>query len=403
MQGRGKSQLWVLAMFGVGFFYYLLTPFLAFLLIDDFHEYTPIEAALPYISEKFFDSKYFLDLFVIGISFSLGLLCFRMLDKWVGWVRVGQRLVAIESLIQLNERSIFLFILFFCFFFDCIYIFKYINGGGGFFGGYKTYDLNFLGGVSTILFVLAWFINFCSGAKRKIFLGVLLVINSVILLSLGARNILVACVLMLVFYGVLVNKIQITKGKVVGLSIFFVFLLFVGLWRTGYEYKLGTFVGLFLSEPLFVASSSAKFLQENGGRPVSGTFGDVGAFFISLIPGIFSLDKKVLLDAVLHDKFAMAPFGASSLLLNLYYNFGFFYPFYLFAAGLFYGGLGYLASRSRIFLVVYSSALSLLPFHFFNQHLFAFMKLILFNSLMLPLVLILMAVGVSHSCRSRPL
>lgn len=51
--------------FTFGFFYYLIVPFLSFIFIDDFYQFTPLEASLKYINFEFFNLYYFLDLIFI--------------------------------------------------------------------------------------------------------------------------------------------------------------------------------------------------------------------------------------------------------------------------------------------------------------------------------------------------
>lgn len=392
-----KTRLLGVLLFGVGFFYYLLTPYLSFLLIGDFYQYTPIEASLPYISLNTFDLAYFVDLSVVFFSFLGGYFAIGASAgscAWQGKERFWRTLSAIESPDSLEVRVLFVLVLLFASLFSLFLVYEYIKHSDVWFSGYRRgFDLDFLGKLSAITFLSAFFYSFFWGINRKIALGGLLVVNSVILLSFGSRNIFLVCVLTLILSGVLTGVMKITKWIAGGCLILVTFLLFVGLWRTGYEYKFNTLIGMFLSEPLFVASSSARFFEEYGGRPVSGNFNDTRVFINLMTSNLFSSEKKLLMDSLLHDKFAMAPFGASSLLLNMYYNFGYFYPIYLFVVGVYYGVLRSLANKSRIFLVIYASALSLLPFHFFNQHLFAFLKLLLFNTLAFPLVIILTVVA----------
>jgi len=115
---------------------------------------------------------------------------------------------------------------------------------------------------------------------------------------------------------------------------------------------------------------------------------DIAAAFINFIPSFLYPEKMLLISKLTFDENKESPFGASALFSNLYSNFGVFYPIYIFFIGYFYGFLRAKSFWSPFFRAVYFSLLPLLMFHFFREGFITFIKVLIFNGLIFPFLLL---------------
>ena len=141
--------------------------------------------------------------------------------------------------------------------------------------------------------------------------------------------------------------------------------MWIGLWRAGGDASSEELVAVFLAEPLFTSVSGATYIENMGGRPLTGLPVDIFASVINFIPTIVFPEKLELISNLTYDPNKYSPFGASALMVNIYSNFGIFFPVYFFAIGIFYGYLRKKAKYSRFYLAVYFSVLPLLMFNAF--------------------------------------
>lgn len=365
--------------FSIGFFYYLIVPFLSFILIPDFYEFTPLEAALPYIDLSFFNSYYFTDLFFIYISFLIG---FYLSNK----IKLSHPKAFFNTMTS-DKKFVKLYIgmtSFILLYLSMIFMLD----GGKFFNGYQDFNIKILGQISTLTILTLFMYLYTTIENYRKILLLLLFIEFTILLSLGSRNVVMngaISIALLLMY----NNLKIIKSLkfYYVMLIFLTLILFIGLWRTGYEYKVGTFVGIFLSEPMFVLSSASVYLSDIG-RDTFNVPGGLIAGILNFVP-TFILDNKVeIIKSIVGYKYDCSPFGASSIFMTLYSNFGMMYIFYIVFIGFFYGIIYRLSLESNFYRTVYFIIAPLLMFQFYNQFLFSLLKLLFWNALIVPFIII---------------
>jgi hypothetical protein len=376
-----RGDIWIpspLPFFLAGLFYYLVTPFLSLMFLS--HQRL-IAVAHQHISLEFFDHYYWLDVLVILSFFVLGIRLAGLLSKPSQLFNAASEF-RLSPLLVLSGLSLLLLFL----------VFKIRSQGLAFFSGYESYDKSILGPLSTLVFTLALFYNFFSSPSIKRIFLVLFFISAILLLGFGARMFFLLGVIA-VGIGFLSNRRWLLKSKWLYLTIglIFILLLSVGIWRSGYSQDtdvLGLMLSIFAVEPLFTMTSASAYLSNFDPRPLSGFPADVIASFVNFIPSMFYPDKLELINEMLYDPLKASPFGASALLVNLYSNFGGFYPFYIFAVGVLYGTLHKKAMTSLFFRAIYFSLLPVLSFHFFREGFITVLKVIFFNGLFFPTVVV---------------
>jgi len=364
-----------LVFFLFGFFYYLIVPYLSFLFIPNFYEFTPIEVSLKYIDMSFFTKYYFFDLFFIFISFYIGYkMSFKMKLNKINLFDKYNNSTKLPIIFILIIITLFLWLLF-----DSTK--QKIN----LFDGYKSFNVFFLGQFSTVTFFTFFFMNYFKKKSIKVVFFGLILFEILILLGLGSRNIVVNGIITIIL-GYLYNNRQLLLKPYFYFLLLFAMLvvLFIGIWRTGYEIKIGTFVGILLAEPIFVLSSASVYLEMIGTRPMIGNLHELILSIINFIPTFIYPEKVNLFTSILKDKFQYSPFGASSILLNLYFVFGYLYPIYIISIGCFFGYIYRKALNSIFYRTVYFSIVPLLMFQFYNQHIYALFKLLFWNGFILP-------------------
>lgn len=369
------NPLW---FFGTGFFYYLLVPYFSFLLIPDFKEFTPLEASFGYIDISFFTFYYFFDLFLISVSFYVGyLLSWKIpLNQQCHFDQFSNS----AKIFALTYALILILLLW--------VIYSYIQENGKLFSGYKTFNIQFLGQISTLTFLTFFFTNFFSNKTAKRMLFILVLLEIMILLGLGSRNIVVNGVITLILGYLLNNRNVLYSIKFYIFSLSFIFLvLFIGVWRTGYEYKIQTLIGIFLSEPMFVLSSASVYLNTVLIRPIINLPYEIFLSIINFIPTFIFPEKVHFINTFMSDKQKFSPFGASSILINLYTNFGYFYFLYVMSIGFYFGYLYRKATNSVFFRTIYFSSLPLILFQFYNQYMYSFFKLLFWNAFLFPFLI----------------
>jgi hypothetical protein len=155
------------------------------------------------------------------------------------------------------------------------------------------------------------------------------------------------------------------------------------------ELSTDALIFIFFAEPLFTSTSGAIYIDNMNGRPLLSFPIEILASFINFIPTVIFPEKLELIELLTYNEAKASPFGASSIIVNIYSNFGILYPIYFFLIGLFYGYLKKLAKFSRFYKAVYFSLLPLLMFHFFREGFITVIKVIFFNGFILPLVIVM--------------
>lgn len=379
VNGNELSVPSALPFFLFGYFYYLLSPPITLLF---FSENELILAAEKFISLNYFNFYYFIDVFNILIFWIVGYLLGQKIN-----VRTETKLDVASSYNLLPLTLIAVLTIFTLFL-----VYKAMLSGTVFFSGYSTYEISVLGPFSTIVFMLALFINFFTKRSIRILFLILFLLVSSILLGLGSRMFFVLGSIAIMLGLIFKNPNLLKSIKFMFFSfLLLVFVLFIALWRGegDLEFSLESIVVIFLVEPLFTATSGALYIA-NAGRPFLNYPVDIIASIINFIPSFIYPSKMEAINILTFDELKDSPFGASSLIVNMYSNFGFFYPIYFLLIGVFYGFLKKKAIYSSFYRAVYFSLLPLLMFHFFREGFITVFKVMFFNGFILPVFVVIL-------------
>lgn len=383
-----KQKIWIpsaIPFFFIGFVYYLISPAFVFQFLSD--DNSVLYVASKYIEPSYFNVSYFLDAAVILISFLLGYFLARAGTK------------ASSSLLDYGAfQSIFPLMLAVCFFMLIVYFgLTAVAEGAGFFTGYSSYNISVLGPFSTCVFMCAWFVNYFTIKKVSLLFFSFFVLCSLLLLGWGSRMFFVLSFMALMF-GIVSNNKTLLKnplflGSIVGAGFL---MLTIGIVRNGSgDLTSDKLVGVFFAEPLFTSITGSLYLEYSGGRPVFSVPHDLFASVIHFIPSAIFPGKAELINSITYNENIVAPFGATALIVNLYSNFGFFYPIFMASMGFYYGFLYKKAHHSVFYRATYFSALPIIVLLFFRDDLVTLMKVMFFNGLIAPLFVSLILVWLS--------
>lgn len=378
MNIKGKaSELWIpsaVPFFFFGFLYYLVTPVFSVNLSGS----PLLEAALTYIGQESFDLRYGMDLIVIFVSWILG--------YYVGtsFTLVGRTGVKADTF-RVSSAIIFIFFLAFLVFL----LVRYLPVGHVFFSGYSQYEISFLGPLSTLLVLIAFFCNYFSSSSIKLLYFLMYLVASLVLLSFGSRMFFTISTVALII-GVFSRRKYLLSNPVVWVFslLFLLIIIFVGVWRSGYEYSYMSFISIFLVEPLFTSVSSLLYIDNYGGRPIYSIPTDVFAGIVNFVPSVVYPGKFDVINSLSFDAHKESPFGASGLIVNLYSNFGAFYPIFLMFFGFYCGAMKASARYSPFFRAAYFILLPLVSLYFFREGFSTIFKVLFFNGLFMPLIII---------------
>ena len=388
-----SNKLWIpsaIPFFLFGLIYYLVTPYFSLIFFSDL---PLIEAAAPYISLGYFNFFYWLDVLIVFLFFYIGYGLANLI------IKPACIFVDKSSHYLLVPGLIFLLLLIFYF----LVLLKIKLSGQSMFSGYESYNVEVLGPLATLVFTSALFYNFYVRKKIKVLFLFLFLITSVALLGFGSRMFFLLGLIAIVLGSLSRNPYLFRSVK------FYIFVLFsfflvigVGVWRSGYSLENGgILVSIFLVEPLFTATSGSLYLENLGQRFVVNFPSDILAAVINFIPSFIFPEKMTVINQIIFDENKQSPFGANALFSNLYSNFGVFYPFYIFLIGFFYGFLRVKSFYSYFFRAVYFSLLPLLMFHFFREGFITFIKVLVFNGMIFPFILLFVAYLIFTRKRTR--
>ncbi len=373
-----EKQIWVpsaIPFFLFGFVYYLISPAFAFQFLSEDNEI--LFVATKYLEINYFDIYYFIDSAVILGSFLLGYVL----------ARVGTR-----SRVSVLDYGSFQasFPLYFAAMFGALILYFSLTAylsGARFFTGYSTYNVQILGPLSTSAFMTAWFVNYFSTKQIRIVFLLFFVFCAVLLLGWGSRMFFVLGCIALMLGLVSANRRLLKSVRLYGLiAAFCLLVVVVGILRQGGGELTGDkLLGVFFAEPLFTSISGSLYLENLGGRPVYGVPNDVFASVIHFVPSAVFPEKVALMSELTFDEHIESPFGAKSLIVNLYSNFGRFYPVFIATIGFYFGFLFTKAQTSVFYRATYFSALPILLLLFFRESLTTVIKVMLFNGLLVSL------------------
>ncbi|WP_139436013.1 hypothetical protein [Aeromonas veronii] len=309
------------------------------------------------------------DFIIINVSFSSGFLLISMCGSKVTENKVqSQKYGYLQLPILFFLVSVLLFVLI-----------KAKITGYQFFSGYASYDVSVLGPLATLCFMSMWFYIFFG---KKIFLVSFLIVG-ILLLGSGSRMFF-----LLPLISLLLSKLLRGQSNIIVYGFYFVlvafFMLAVGLLREGSEISFDGLLTIGFAEPIFTSIGTLFYFEK--GWPALGFPTDVIAAFVNFVPSVIYSDKQALMDSLTLDQNVFNPFGAQSLLINLYKNFGYFYPVFIFFLGSYFGFL----FRYRFFNIirtVYIMSLPLIVFHFQREGFITVFKVMFFNGLLFPILL----------------
>ncbi|MGR5322126.1 O-antigen polymerase [Vibrio sp. DNB22_19_1] len=357
----------------IGTLYYLVSP--AFFYFNNYFELGFIRDV---VSEHTTSSSgviyrhIVIDFVVINLFFSLGFFVAKSLvtDKLVN-NRVNR-----FSKFRLLPNFILLMMIFI----QALILVKAFTIGFVFFSGYSSYEISILGPLATICFMNMWFYIYF---MRKRFL-ILFVLSSMLLLGAGSRMFFVLPMLSLLILKILTHPEDLKKYYIIFFSLV-LSMLMVGLWREGSVISVDGLLTILFAEPIFTSIGGMYYFEL--GFPSFNIPYDIAAAFVNFIPSAIFPEKLVWINSIKFDERIFNPLGAQSLIINLYKNFGYFYPVFMFLFGCYFGGL-YKSKSNRFFYTVYIMSLPLLLLHFQREGFITVFKILVFNGLFFPLILI---------------
>lgn len=354
----------------VGSFYYIITPPIFF-----FNDYFGLEF-LKGVASKYTDSaasdiylRTTLDFLLINISFLLG---FYIASK----IKFNSKFLNRFSDFNLLPKFIFMGFVLVLF---TILVNAY-QIGFVFFSGYSSYEISILGPLATLCFMCMWFFIYF----RANYFLVLFLVSSALLLGAGSRMFFILPALSFVIYRVFENPLVVRKYLLV--FCFFIFsMLGVGLWREGQAISVDGLLTILFAEPIF--TSFGNFYYFSDGFPALGRPDDVIAAIINFIPSSIYPGKQEVINQITYDSRINNPLGAQSVVINLYKNFGVFYPLFLFSFGVYFGIL-FKLRWNRFFYSIYIMSLPVILLHFQREGFITVFKILFFNGFLLPLIIV---------------
>lgn len=370
-----SKHLGFLFLFGFGILYYLVLPLLSFdiSLVSEFPGVSLWRKAF----EGGRDDYRLVLVYSLFIFFNL-----YLVEYWIRKVKMPyvsfsilQSKVLLLTLIGLSS----------------ILFFLWFQARDMFFRGYtEGYNPSLMGQLATLNLMLNFLSLYCffiGSKKLKIVFITLLVINSILLLSMGGRMYVVTVLVPWIL--LTINKGKPVKLKVVACIFAFVALFsFVGVFRSGaFNYSLIAY--FIVAEPMFTSYSGASYLANNDvmifGNPIFLIFS-----FIGILPSFFVPDKKSLyIEPFDIGIFYEAPFGATSVLVYVLVSFGVVgASFFLYFLSLFFEFFRKNAEYDALMRASYYCCLSVIPFLFFRETFYVSIRAFMVPAVIMPMLLL---------------
>ena len=263
-------------------------------------------------------------------------------------------------------------------------------------GYLEGYDVIHRGQLTTIYLTSIWWaIYFRSGLKMKLML-ISALISGVNLLALGSRlGVVSGLISLAIFFSFERQKISggmnILKVVKIGGLVFVAGLFFsiVGLLRQGDAIIWEAIVDMFFAEPLFIYASFPSYVSKNQlpliAIPWDVITGVVGSIPTALFPGKLDFFSKY----VSMDSDFASGFGGINHILSVIINFGLIgFPIIAFLEGAWFGFLAKNAHKNNFLRALAICSISLLPFIFFRDGYQTSVKLLFFNYLFFPYIIV---------------
>lgn len=261
--------------------------------------------------------------------------------------------------------------------------------------GYE-YDASRRGQLSTLcLTAMWWYVFFARHEKHRLektFFLLIVAASAINLLSLGTRQAVIAVIIMYLLnkYS---EKIYLARFKFwkIALIIGALGLLFgyIGIWRQSEQMSFDAILFILLAEPIFVFAGVFSFFHYAEVYLV-GIPSDFLASLVAMVPSFIFPTKSEFIDYhsdIPH--YARSGFGAINHIILMIANFGVLIaPFVAFWYGYYLAVVINKMKNSNFWYAAGISIISLIPFTFFRDGYATSVKLIVFNFIVTPLLLV---------------
>lgn len=262
-----------------------------------------------------------------------------------------------------------------------------------FFKGYAVeYNSTLMGQMATfnLLFNFVVMYSYIRKYFKVFYVGLLvLVVNSILLLGMGGRMYILTILVSWFLFKVNDVSTATSRSKLIYYLLLLVaFFSFVGIWRLGIA-SLDYLPYIVMAEPVFTSYSSASFIVNNK-IPLLGDIEIYFNSFVGLVPSFFieNKDQFYTLPSDL-GYYYLNPLGATSVVVYMLVSFGALgIPFFLLWLFFLFYILKKMAQNNDIFLVVYYSALAVVPFLFFRETFYVSTRVFLMTSTVLPIIIL---------------
>ncbi|MFM4862519.1 O-antigen polymerase [Aeromonas media] len=263
-----------------------------------------------------------------------------------------------------------------------------------FFKGYSVeYNTTLMGQMATFNLLINFVVMYSYIKKYfKIFyIGLLILsVNSILLLGMGGRMYILT--VLISWFLLKMNKNLSSVKSRVKLIYYAAFLTalfsFVGIWRLGIG-NIGYLPYILMAEPVFTSYSSATFIANNE-IPLLGDIHIYFNSFVGLMPSFF-VENKSQFYTLPSDLgyYYLTPLGATSVVVYMLVSFGVIgCPLFLSWLVFLFFILKRMTQNNDIFLVIYYSALSVVPFIFFRETFYISTRVFLMTSAVLPIMIL---------------
>lgn len=277
------------------------------------------------------------------------------------------------------------------------------NNRANLFQGYLVeYDTQFIGNIATFnTLFLFWGLYYKQKKNEKnklltIFLNLSIFEFSVILLGLGSRMYILIPLVSFLLYLLDINKITI-KQLFINTCTSILLLLSIGVWRLGNNISLDALLYIGVAEPCLTWISAESMFVQNTSLPLFSFPTNFLSSFFNFIPSAILPNKEELIKPITLSY--ETPFGATNLLLSLIDNFGMLGScFVLFIFGFI---LSYIRinARSLFSQTYYFCICGVIPFQLFRDSLTIINKILFYNFLLFPLILIILEKAIYKKSR----
>ncbi len=385
------KSLYHIYLFSFGFLYYLILPFCV-ILTDSFLEFPGMNHLAKHYNDNII-FPYLLITICLLISFLLGSFL-PIKTKYL----IKKKTIAEKELVFGNRD---LFLLLIPFFIYAQYLI-FSNRSNLFQGYLIEYDAQFMGNIATFnTLFLFWGLYYAGkSTKRNHTLSLFFLFSifefSIVLLGLGSRMyILVPLISFLLF---LLDNHQITIKKLtINACIIILLLLCVGVWRLGDKISLNALLYIGVAEPCLTWISAESMFTQNNTLPLFSVPSNFLSSFFNFIPSVLLPNKDELIQPITLSY--ESPFGATNLLLSLLDNFGILGScLTLFIFGFLLSYIRFNAN-SLLSKTYYLCICGVIPFQLFRDNIAIINKILFYNFLLFPLVLIILEKAIYKKSR----